>query len=129
MQLHGGYGYMWEYRSRARLPMRGCSGFTGDKREIMKEVISRSIGLTGRFKSSLVVPKLENCKSICDFRRSKTKFQHFPTRHLFATRVKGGESDRLGLVFPLREGVMDTSFRKSRHVRWFRGVMLVYRMD
>ncbi len=45
LQLHGGYGYMWEYPiSRAYVDAR-VQRIYGGTNEIMKEVISRSIGL------------------------------------------------------------------------------------
>lgn len=47
LQLHGGYGYMWEYPiSRAYVDAR-VARIYGGTNEIMKEVISRSIGLGG----------------------------------------------------------------------------------
>ena len=48
VQLHGGYGYMWEYPiARAFVDAR-VQRIYGGTNEIMKEVISRSMGLTGR---------------------------------------------------------------------------------
>ena len=48
VQLHGGYGYMWEYPiARAYVDAR-VQRIYGGTNEIMKEVISRSMGLTGR---------------------------------------------------------------------------------
>jgi alkylation response protein AidB-like acyl-CoA dehydrogenase len=45
LQLHGGYGFMWEYPiSRAYVDAR-VARIYGGTNEIMKEVISRSIGL------------------------------------------------------------------------------------
>ncbi|MGE0874234.1 MAG: acyl-CoA dehydrogenase family protein [Burkholderiales bacterium] len=47
LQLHGGYGYMWEYPiSRAYVDAR-VQRIYGGTNEIMKEVISRSMGLGG----------------------------------------------------------------------------------
>ncbi len=47
LQLHGGYGYMWEFPiSRAYVDAR-VQRIYGGTNEIMKEVISRSIGLGG----------------------------------------------------------------------------------
>jgi len=48
VQLHGGYGYMWEYPiARAYADVR-VQRIYGGTTEIMKEVISRSMGLAGR---------------------------------------------------------------------------------
>ena len=48
VQLHGGYGYMWEYPiARAYVDAR-VQRIYGGTNEIMKEVISRGMGLTGR---------------------------------------------------------------------------------
>ena len=48
MQLHGGYGYMWEYPiARAWVDAR-VQRIYGGTNEIMKEVITRSMGLGGR---------------------------------------------------------------------------------
>jgi len=48
LQLHGGYGYMWEYPiARAYADVR-VQRIYGGTTEIMKEVISRSMGLAGR---------------------------------------------------------------------------------
>ena len=48
VQLHGGYGYMWEYPiARAFVDAR-VQRIYGGTNEIMKEVISRSMGLGGR---------------------------------------------------------------------------------
>ena len=48
VQLHGGYGYMWEYPiARAYADAREQRNYGGTN-EIMKEVISRSMGLAGR---------------------------------------------------------------------------------
>ena len=45
LQLHGGYGYMWEFPiSRAYVDAR-VQRIYGGTNEIMKEVISRSLGL------------------------------------------------------------------------------------
>ena len=52
VQLHGGYGYMWEYPiARAWVDSR-VQRIYGGTNEIMKEVIARSIGLaaTGKLK-------------------------------------------------------------------------------
>ncbi len=50
LQLHGGYGYMWEYPiSRAYVDAR-IQKIYGGTNEIMKELISRSIGLGGNKK-------------------------------------------------------------------------------
>ena len=47
VQLHGGYGYMWEYPiARAYVDAR-VQRIYGGTNEIMKELISRSIGLGG----------------------------------------------------------------------------------
>ena len=47
VQLHGGYGYMWEYPvARAYVDAR-VQRIYGGTNEIMKEVISRSLGLGG----------------------------------------------------------------------------------
>jgi len=48
VQLHGGYGYMWDYPiARAYADVR-VQRIYGGTTEIMKEVISRSMGLGGR---------------------------------------------------------------------------------
>ena len=48
VQLHGGYGYMWEYPiARAYVDAR-VQRIYGGTNEIMKEVISRAMGLAGR---------------------------------------------------------------------------------
>ena len=48
VQLHGGYGYMWEYPiARAFVDAR-VQRIYGGTNEIMKEVISRSMGLGGK---------------------------------------------------------------------------------
>jgi acyl-CoA dehydrogenase len=48
VQLHGGYGYMWDYPiARAYADVR-VQRIYGGTTEIMKEVISRSMGLAGR---------------------------------------------------------------------------------
>ena len=48
VQLHGGYGYMWEYPiARAFVDAR-VQRIYGGTNEIMKEVISRAMGLAGR---------------------------------------------------------------------------------
>jgi acyl-CoA dehydrogenase len=45
VQLHGGYGYMLEYRiARAYLDARVTSIYAGTN-EIMKEIIGRSMGV------------------------------------------------------------------------------------
>jgi acyl-CoA dehydrogenase len=45
VQLHGGYGYMWEFPiARAYVDAR-VQRIYGGTNEIMKEVISRSLGL------------------------------------------------------------------------------------
>ena len=50
VQLHGGYGYMWEYPiARAYVDAR-VQRIYGGTNEIMKELISRSIGLGGQQK-------------------------------------------------------------------------------
>jgi len=47
LQLHGGYGYMWEFPiARAYVDAR-VQRIYGGTNEIMKEVISRSLGLGG----------------------------------------------------------------------------------
>ena len=48
VQLHGGYGYRWEYPiARAYVDAR-VQRIYGGTNEIMKEVISRAMGLSGR---------------------------------------------------------------------------------
>jgi len=48
LQLHGGYGYMWEFPiARAYVDAR-VARIYGGTNEIMKEVISRSMGLGGK---------------------------------------------------------------------------------
>jgi acyl-CoA dehydrogenase len=48
VQLHGGYGYMWEYPVTRGFADARVQRIYGGTNEIMKEVISRSMGLTGR---------------------------------------------------------------------------------
>jgi acyl-CoA dehydrogenase len=48
VQLHGGYGYMWEYPITRAYADARVQRIYGGTNEIMKEVISRSMGLTGR---------------------------------------------------------------------------------
>jgi acyl-CoA dehydrogenase len=48
VQLHGGYGYMWEYPITRAYADARVQRIYGGTNEIMKEVISRSLGLSGR---------------------------------------------------------------------------------
>jgi alkylation response protein AidB-like acyl-CoA dehydrogenase len=48
VQLHGGYGYMWEYPVTRGFADARVQRIYGGTNEIMKEVISRKMGLTGR---------------------------------------------------------------------------------
>ena len=48
LQLHGGYGYMWEYPITRAYADARVQRIYGGTNEIMKEVISRSMGLPGR---------------------------------------------------------------------------------
>ena len=48
MQLYGGYGYMWEYPIARAYADARVSRLYGGTSEIMKEVISRGMGLAGR---------------------------------------------------------------------------------
>jgi len=48
VQLHGGYGYMWEYPITRAFADARVQRIYGGTNEIMKEVISRSMGLTGK---------------------------------------------------------------------------------
>lgn len=48
LQLHGGYGYMWEYPIARAWADARVQRIYGGTNEIMNEVIARSIGLTGR---------------------------------------------------------------------------------
>jgi alkylation response protein AidB-like acyl-CoA dehydrogenase len=48
LQLHGGYGYMWEYPITRAFADARVQRIYGGTNEIMKEVISRSMGLAGR---------------------------------------------------------------------------------
>ena len=48
VQLHGGYGYMWEYAIARAYADARVQRIYGGTNEIMKEVISRSMGLAGR---------------------------------------------------------------------------------
>jgi len=48
VQLHGGYGYMWEYPIARAFADSRVQRIYGGTNEIMKEVISRSMGLAGR---------------------------------------------------------------------------------
>jgi len=48
VQLHGGYGYMWEYPVARAWADARVQRIYGGTNEIMKEVISRAMGLPGR---------------------------------------------------------------------------------
>ncbi|HEX4858348.1 MAG TPA: acyl-CoA dehydrogenase family protein [Usitatibacteraceae bacterium] len=48
VQLHGGYGYMWEYPITRAFADARVQRIYGGTNEIMKELISRSMGLNGR---------------------------------------------------------------------------------
>ena len=48
VQLHGGYGYMWEYADTRQYADARVQRIYGGTNEIMKEVISRSMGLGAR---------------------------------------------------------------------------------
>ena len=48
VQLHGGYGYMWEYPIARAYADARVQRIYGGTNEIMKEVITRSMGLGGR---------------------------------------------------------------------------------
>jgi alkylation response protein AidB-like acyl-CoA dehydrogenase len=48
VQLHGGYGYMWEYPIARAYADARVQRIYGGTNEIMKEVISRAMGLPGR---------------------------------------------------------------------------------
>jgi acyl-CoA dehydrogenase len=48
VQLHGGYGYMWEYPIARAYADARVQRIYGGTNEIMKEVITRSMGLSGR---------------------------------------------------------------------------------
>jgi len=48
VQLHGGYGYMWEYPIARAFADARVQRIYGGTNEIMKEVISRSMGLCAR---------------------------------------------------------------------------------
>jgi acyl-CoA dehydrogenase len=48
VQLHGGYGYMWEYPVTRQYADARVQRIYGGTNEIMKEVISRSMGLGAR---------------------------------------------------------------------------------
>ncbi|HLS56198.1 MAG TPA: acyl-CoA dehydrogenase family protein [Zeimonas sp.] len=48
VQLHGGYGYMWEYPIARAFADARVQRIYGGTNEIMKEVITRSMGLGGR---------------------------------------------------------------------------------
>jgi acyl-CoA dehydrogenase len=48
VQLHGGYGYMWEYPIARAFADARVQRIYGGTNEIMKEVISRAMGLTGK---------------------------------------------------------------------------------
>jgi acyl-CoA dehydrogenase len=45
LQLHGGYGFMWEYPIARAYADTRVSRIYGGTSEIMKEVIARSMGL------------------------------------------------------------------------------------
>ena len=48
VQLHGGYGYMWEYPIARAFADARVSRIYGGTNEIMKELITRSMGLGGK---------------------------------------------------------------------------------
>jgi len=48
VQLHGGYGYMWDYPITRAFADARVQRIYGGTNEIMKEVISRSMGLAGK---------------------------------------------------------------------------------
>jgi acyl-CoA dehydrogenase len=48
VQLHGGYGFMWEYPIARAWADARVQRIYGGTNEIMKEVITRSMGLGGR---------------------------------------------------------------------------------
>jgi acyl-CoA dehydrogenase len=48
LQLHGGYGYMWEYPIARAYADARVQRIYGGTNEIMKEVISRAMGIGGR---------------------------------------------------------------------------------
>ncbi len=48
LQLFGGYGYMWEYPITRAFADARVQRIYGGTNEIMKEVITRSMGLTGK---------------------------------------------------------------------------------
>ena len=48
VQLFGGYGYMWEYPITRAYADARVQRIYGGTNEIMKEVISRAMGLGGR---------------------------------------------------------------------------------
>ena len=48
VQLHGGYGYMWEYPIARAWADARVQRIYGGTNEIMKEVITRSMGIGGR---------------------------------------------------------------------------------
>ena len=48
VQLHGGYGYMWEYPIARAYADARVQRIYGGTNEIMKEVISRAMGIGGR---------------------------------------------------------------------------------
>jgi alkylation response protein AidB-like acyl-CoA dehydrogenase len=48
VQLHGGYGYMWEYPITRAFADARVQRIYGGTNEIMKEVIARAMGLPGR---------------------------------------------------------------------------------
>ena len=48
VQLHGGYGFMWEYPITRAYADARVQRIYGGTNEIMKEVITRSMGLGGR---------------------------------------------------------------------------------
>ncbi|MGH6884556.1 MAG: acyl-CoA dehydrogenase family protein, partial [Geminicoccales bacterium] len=48
LQLHGGYGFMWEFPISQAYADARVTRIYGGTNEIMKEVISRSLGLGGK---------------------------------------------------------------------------------
>ena len=58
LQLHGGYGYMWEYPIARQFADSRVQRIYGGTNEIMKEVIARAMGLPGAMRPM-------NCRAGC----------------------------------------------------------------
>ena len=57
VQLHGGYGYMWEYPITRAYADARVQRIYGGTNEIMKEVITRAMGLGAKVAAALHVSR------------------------------------------------------------------------